>query len=150
MLKIEFHNQTNENARGYENLIKDILNEAVKQEELENNDLECNYIFVDNQIIKEMNTQFRGRNYVTDVLTFVCDSPELGALQKRVLGDVFISLEKTKEQAEEYGHSLMRELCFLAVHGFLHLLGYDHLDEESERVMFARQEAILDAKGIRR
>jgi len=150
MLNIQFHNQTGENVQEYESLIKDILSEAVKQEGMTDVFSECNYIFIDNQVIKEMNSQFRGRDYATDVLTFPHDSPKLGALSKKVLGDVFISLEKTREQAEEYGHSLARELCFLAVHGFLHLLGYDHLDAESERVMFARQEAILDAKGIRR
>ena len=68
--------------------------------------------------------------------------------QLRVLGDIYISLDKARSQANEYGHSFTRELCFLAVHGFLHLLGYDHMNIEDERIMFERQELILDACKI--
>jgi probable rRNA maturation factor len=68
----------------------------------------------------------------------------------RVLGDIIISVERTREQAEEYGHSFERELGFLAVHGFLHLLGYDHMTEEDEKVMFSRQEEILSSFGLGR
>ena len=165
-LKIEFYNKTDGNLDEYERLILEILKEAIVQEGMTNEVLSCNYIFVDNQMIKEMNAQFRGKDYATDVLTFVDEDAArstnmrafkttlqggtLRGPRKKFLGDVFISLEKASQQAEEYGHSMKRELCFLAVHGFLHLLGYDHLDAESEREMFRRQEAILDAKGIKR
>ena len=68
----------------------------------------------------------------------------------RVLGDIYISIDQAKLQAKEYGHSLKRELCFLAVHGFLHLLGYDHMTKEEEEKMFHLQKEILDACNIKR
>ena len=67
-----------------------------------------------------------------------------------MLGDIYISTEKAKEQAEEYGHSFKREISFLAIHGLLHLLGYDHMEKEEEKIMFERQELILDGFGITR
>ena len=69
---------------------------------------------------------------------------------ERILGDIYISVDRARSQAEDFGHSLLRELSFLAVHGFYHLLGYDHMTEEDEKVMFKKQEEVLDAYGIRR
>ena len=66
----------------------------------------------------------------------------------RILGDIYISLDKAKEQALEYGHSFLREICFLTVHGLLHLLGYDHMIEEEEKIMFEKQDEILNEFGI--
>ena len=74
----------------------------------------------------------------------------VGADIPRVLGDIIISVPKAREQAVEYNHSVMRELGFLAVHGFLHLLGYDHLTKEDEKKMFERQKEILDGYGLER
>lgn len=71
-------------------------------------------------------------------------------MDQRVLGDIYISIDKAKMQAEEYGHSLLRELSFLAVHGFYHLLGYDHMNPEDEKVMFQKQEEVLSEYGINR
>ena len=68
----------------------------------------------------------------------------------RVLGDIYISIDRARSQAEEYGHSFLREICFLAVHGFYHLLGYDHMTPEDEKVMFGKQEEVLSAYGITR
>ena len=95
-----------------------------------------------------MNAQYRGKDAVTDVLTFSEEASAFGS--RKNLGDVFISIDKMIEQAYAYGHGEVREMSFLAVHGFLHLLGYDHLDEAGEKEMFAKQEAILNAKDIRR
>ena len=67
-----------------------------------------------------------------------------------MLGDIYISIDKAKSQAEEYGHSFKREICFLAVHGFLHLLGYDHMEKEDEVIMFSKQELILNEAGIKK
>ena len=67
-----------------------------------------------------------------------------------MLGDIYISIDKAKEQAKEYGHSLKRELCFLMTHGFLHLLGYDHMEKEDEMIMFPLQEKILKEFGVNR
>ena len=68
----------------------------------------------------------------------------------RVLGDIYISIDKAKEQAKEYGHTLKRELCFLTTHGFLHLMGYDHMKKEDEEVMFSLQDEILEKYGVGR
>ena len=76
------------------------------------------------------------------------DNKDFPGYDVRILGDIYISLEKAHSQAEEYGHSFKREICFLAVHGFLHLLGYDHMEKEEEKIMFARQELILNETGI--
>lgn len=74
------------------------------------------------------------------------DKSETSYSDYRILGDVYISIDKALEQAQSYGHSLTRELCFLAVHGLLHLLGYDHMQKEDEEIMFAKQELILDGQ----
>ena len=71
-------------------------------------------------------------------------------MDKRILGDIYISIDKAREQATEYGHSLLRELCFLTIHGILHLLGYDHMKESEEKIMFELQERILNDYGIKR
>jgi len=146
-IEILFYNNTRYDVEIYESVIRDIIKEAANYELLTQN-LLCNYIFVDNGEIRSMNKQFRNKDYATDVLTFPAEDD--GLTRKKTLGDVFISVDKMIEQAYAYGHGEVREMAFLAVHGFLHLLGYDHLDEEGEREMFSKQEAILDAKDIRR
>ena len=110
--------------------------------------------FVDNKYIHKINKKYRGIDRPTDVISFAFVDAE-GNYDKIlfspgvvVLGDIYISVEKAKEQAEEYGHSLHRELSFLFVHGLLHLLGYDHMKEEDEKIMFNLQDEILSAKGI--
>jgi len=144
---IKFYNETEESVEIYEDVIRLVIDEAVNQENLVGQ-YNCSFIFVDNAKIKTMNSQYRGKDYATDVLTFNDGSQTLGGGIS--LGDVFISLDKMIEQAYEYGHGEVREMAFLAVHGFLHLLGYDHQDEAGEKEMFGKQEAILDAKDIRR
>ena len=146
-INITFHNETQEDVEIYQSVIKEVVAEAVKIEGLTGK-LSCNYIFVDNDSIKQLNSYYRGKNYPTDVLTFAAE--DLIFTGCKNLGDVFISVEKVLEQAYAYGHGEVREISFLAIHGFLHLLGYDHLDEATEKEMFAKQEAILDAKNIRR
>ena len=147
-IELLFYNETDTDVEIYEAVINDIIKETVKYENLKGR-LSCNYIFVDNEKIKQMNAQYREKDYATDVLTFVAEDNQFFGTKKN-LGDVFISIEKMIEQAYAYGHGEVREMSFLAVHGFLHLLGYDHMDEEGEKLMFAKQEAILNAKDIRR
>ncbi len=118
--------------------------------------------FVDNAAIQELNRTYRGLDKPTDVLSFalhdevdddltIVYGEELEAeLEDDLLGDIVISVERAKEQAAEYGHSLEREIGFLFVHGFLHLLGYDHQDEEAEKRMFGKQERILQEAGLTR
>ncbi len=109
---------------------------------------------VDNRYIHKINKKYRHIDRPTDVISFAFLDSEnnydkvLFSPGPVVLGDIYISLEKAKEQAEEYGHSLHRELSFLFVHGLLHLLGYDHMNEEDEKEMFQLQEEILSEKGV--
>ena len=123
---------------------------VVKEENLEN----ClfNIILIDNKEIKEINCKYRNIDRETDVITFALEDNEdnVKGMEFRVLGDIYISIDKTCEQAKLYGHSVKRELCFLATHGILHLLGYDHMNEEEEKIMFKRQEELLNAYEIQR
>lgn len=108
-----------------------------------------NVIIVDNDSIHKINKEYRGIDRPTDVITFALeDNKQINMPEVRVLGDIYISYDKVISQAKEYNHSIKREICFLAVHGFLHLLGYDHMEKEEEKVMFARQELILNETGI--
>ena len=119
--------------------------------DLEDTELEFSVIIVDNKKIHEINKQYRGIDRPTDVISFALeDNEEIEFDHYRVLGDIYISIDKVREQASEYGHSEKRELAFLTVHGFLHLLGYDHMKPEDEKIMFARQEEILNGFGITR
>ena len=153
---IQFYNQTSESVETYEAMITTVVNETIKQENLTNEMLECSFIFVDNEQIREINANYRQKDAVTDVITFAIEDEMPGEIKiqgipmPRMLGDVFISLPRTREQAERYGHSFERELSFFAVHGCLHLLGYDHIEPEEEKIMFGKQEDVLNALGIRR
>ena len=100
--------------------------------------------------IRTLNREFRNVDRVTDVLTFPAWEGEISLSADGYLGDIMICYDRAKEQAEEYGHSLLRELSFLAVHGVLHLLGYDHMTEADERIMREKQTAILDGIGVTR
>lgn len=107
---------------------------------------------VDNEFIHEMNRDYRGIDRPTDVISFAfLDNEDRQSLYKSkepvCLGDIYISVDKAKEQAEEYGHSIKRELSFLFVHGLLHLLGYDHMNQADEEVMFKLQDEILPKEG---
>ena len=106
---------------------------------------------MDNEYIHKINKEYRGVDRPTDVISFALeDEPDI-KLDHRILGDIYISIDKAREQANEYGHSLKRELCFLTVHGVLHLLGYDHMkSKKDEEVMFGKQDKILNDLGIER
>lgn len=130
--------------------IKDInrvLKKAIEIEEV--NDVEFNVILVDNEYIHKLNKEYRNIDRITDVISFALeDYMDIPTTGIRLLGDIYISVEKAHSQAIEYNHSFKREICFLAVHGFLHLLGYDHMIKAEEEIMFCRQELILSAEGI--
>lgn len=105
-------------------------------------------IFVDAQQIHGINREYRNIDRPTDVISFALQDEKEdyeAAEEEQQLGDIFISVEAVRAQAKEYGHSIRREVCFLFTHGLLHLLGYDHMEEEEETVMFALQDEILDA-----
>ncbi len=106
---------------------------------------------VDNKRIREINREYRNKDSETDVISFAFEEADDYIYpDMRFLGEIYISIDKAKSQAEEYGHSLKRELCFLTVHGLLHLLGYDHIEEEDTVVMRALEEEILNEYNIAR
>ena len=146
---IEIFVQVDEEIKELETVEK-VLYSAIEKEKLEN--VSFNLIIVNNEYIHELNKTYRHIDRPTDVITFALEDEDSIVLpnEDRILGDIYISIDKAKEQAKEYGHSLLRELSFLAVHGFYHLLGYDHGTEEEEKVMFAKQEEVLESYGIRR
>jgi len=144
----KIYNETNEEIKELETIEK-LMTFAIEKEKLGN--VEFNIIIVDNEYIHNLNREHRGIDRPTDVITFALEDYEDVTYEDyRLLGDIYISVDKAKSQAEEYGHSFLRELSFLAIHGFLHLLGYDHMEKEEEKVMFERQELILDEFGIKR
>ena len=141
-------NETDENLDEYTDTLKGVLDYALKYEKVDN--AEFNIIFVSSEKIHEINKEYRGVDRVTDVISFALEDNMDIKLDHRLLGDIYICLERAHEQAIEYGHSFLREICFLSVHGLLHLLGYDHMEPEDEKVMFGKQDDILDGYGIRR
>ena len=150
MDNVEIFNETNEEIKDLD-ILKPLLEYARIKENLEDTELEFSVIIVDNKRIHEINKEYRGIDRPTDVISFALeDNEEIEFDHYRVLGDIYISIDKVREQAKEYGHSEKRELAFLTVHGFLHLLGYDHMKPEDEKIMFARQEEILNGFGITR
>ena len=147
--KVEIFKEVKEEIKELETVEK-VLYSAIEKEKLEN--VSFNLIIVDNKYIHELNKTYRNIDRETDVITFALEDESTIIIpnEERILGDIYISIDKAKAQAEEYGHSLLRELSFLAVHGFYHLLGYDHQTPEEEKVMFQKQEEVLDSYGIRR
>lgn len=110
-----------------------------------------NIILVDEEEIHTLNREYRGIDRKTDVITFALeDSGGFKNPAIRVLGDIYLCVPVAYEQAEIYGHSKIREICFLATHGVLHLLGYDHMNEEEEKEMFSLQEELLNDYEITR
>jgi len=108
-------------------------------------------ILVDEKTIQEINKKYRNKDMVTDVISFAFeDNEEMVYNETRLLGEIYICIPRMINQAEEYGHSQKRELSFLAVHGLLHLLGYDHMNKEDEKIMFELQELILNGADIKR
>lgn len=154
-LVIDLIDETKEISEKDSSYIVELLNFAAAMEKVQA-ETEISLTFVSNEKIREINREYRNKDSVTDVISFAMEEMGEGEMElvglemPRVLGDIIISVARTKEQAEEYGHSFMRELGFLAVHGFLHLLGYDHETEEDEKEMFTRQKDILDAFGLLR
>jgi probable rRNA maturation factor len=142
VIKIEINNQQDKIIIDEEvySLFQSIAEKAAELEGLTTG--EISFALVNNEIIHKLNRQYRNQDKPTDVLSFPMDD--------EVWGDVVISTEQAALQAKEYGHSLKRELGYLAVHGVLHLLGYDHLNPEDKLVMRLREEQILEALKLKR
>jgi len=126
-----------------------VLKFACKHLKIENPLL--NVVIVDNERIREINKTYRNKDAVTDVISFAFEEvKDVDYEDVRFLGEIYISYERCKEQASDFGHSVRREFCYLAVHGLLHLLGYDHMEEEDKKVMRALEEEILNEYDIKR
>jgi len=147
-----------------EKVVKEVVEYTLKEEKVEL-EYEVSIIFVDNEEIRTINKEFRNIDRETDVLSFpMLEYPKNKAYKdvylnfdfddsyfdegKLILGDMALSLEKAKEQSIEYGHSFLREVSYLTVHSMLHLLGYDHMEEEEKAIMRVREEEILKAFNL--
>lgn len=143
-------------------LIETVIIAAAKKLELKDN-FEVSATIVDNERIHEINREYRSIDRPTDVISFAIEDNDEDDFEiffdemdeedlqlPRLLGDLFISIDKVKEQSDEFGHSFERELGFLTVHGFLHLNGYDHQTDEEEKIMSALQDEILEEIGLER
>ncbi|MGM8213525.1 rRNA maturation RNase YbeY [Virgibacillus sp. W0430] len=154
-MHIDFHDKTKSVLTDDIDLLQRLIEYAAKREGV-SHESELSINFVDNREIQELNRNYRQQDTPTDVISFALQDSVDGEVSivgediPLLLGDIVISVDKAKQQAEAYNHSLQRELGFLAVHGFLHLLGYDHYNEESEREMFTKQEEILGAFQLER
>lgn len=159
MLTIEIlHEEVEELSASVQEQIIQCLQKAAELEEVNG---EVVITMVTDERIHELNRDYRGVDRPTDVLSFALneggeEEPDIFLDEEELeeypnmLGDIIISVSKAVSQANDYGHSFEREICFLAVHGFLHLLGYDHGTEEEEKAMFSRQEEVLQAIGLTR
>lgn len=154
-MHIDFKDQTNTVSKDNIDLLHNLLMFAAKKENISQN-IEVSVSVVNNPVIQQLNFEYRDKNEITDVLSFGIQDSSEGKINFEdpnipvALGDIVISIERAIEQAEEYRHTLERELGFLTVHGFLHLLGYDHLNQEDERIMFHKQDNILKEFGLER
>ncbi|ARJ49882.1 rRNA maturation RNase YbeY [Staphylococcus lutrae] len=152
MFTIDFSDHTGQVKDEWYTQIEQLLTFSKTAEGIEE-EAEVSVTFVDKAEIQAINREYRNKDKVTDVISFAFEEQEdifEGIEMPRVLGDIIICTDVAQEQAEQYQHSLERELGFLALHGFLHLLGYDHMTEADEKVMFQRQKAILNEFGLTR
>lgn len=138
----------------YKEIIKKVLKKCFEIEKLENKNLYVNVVLTNAKNIKNINKEHRGIDKETDVLSFpMFEKEEIANLENAnedILGDMVISIERVEEQAKEYGHSFERELAYMVVHSFYHLLGYDHMTEEDKKEMRKKEENVLEILEIRR
>ncbi len=142
----------------YDKTIQKVIEECYKEENLQNSKLVITITLTTPEKIREINKEYRNIDRATDVLSFpMFEKKELDAkienqnfLCEDILGDIIISVEKVAQQAKEYGHSIERELSYMVVHGFYHLMGYDHIEEQDKELMRIKEEKILKKLGITR
>lgn len=142
----------------YENTIKRVITQCYKEEHMENSNLCITITLTTPENIRKINNEYRGIDKETDVLSFpMFEKEELENKIKEkdfkhedILGDIIISIKRVKEQAKEYGHSFERELSYMVVHGFYHLMGYDHIKEEDKIIMRPKEENVLQKLKIER
>jgi probable rRNA maturation factor len=148
MTEYNYTIEDNDEYKDYDYLYG-VLDHALEHEKATNSIFSI--IFVGDEEIHNINKEYRGVDRITDVISFAFeDNQDIMYNEIRMLGDIYICIPQMKRQAKDYGHSEKRELSFLAVHGLLHLLGYDHMEKEDEEKMFSLQELILNDKDIKR
>lgn len=153
-MKLTFFSQ-NEQFEEYEKIFNDLIDATLSFLGYTFNPI-VNVEIIDDIDMKELNNEYRHIDRTTDVLSLAyleqeADREEIvHSARAYILGDMYISFETAQRQAEEYRHSLLREMSFLFVHGLLHLLGFDHQTEEQSKIMFQLQEQILESRGIKR
>ncbi len=142
----------------YEEIVDKVFAKCFEEEQLQNTKLYITVTFTSPQNIQKINQEYRNIDKATDVLSFpmferqeIEENIKGKSLQHEdILGDIVISIPKVEEQAKEYGHSFERELSYMLVHGFYHLMGYDHMEEEDKKEMRAKEEKILGTLNISR
>ncbi len=147
-----------EENKEYEETVKKVLYKCFEEEGLLDSKLMITITFTIPEEIRKINKKYRKIDRATDVLSFpMFEKSELDEkiknkdfLYEDMLGDIIISIEKVKEQAIEYGHSFERELSYMLVHGFYHLMGYDHIEEEDKKIMRPKEDKILNELKITR
>ncbi len=143
-----------EEKKEYKNLISKVIQECFKEENLNGKNLYVNVVLTDSNNIKKINKEYRNMDKETDVLSFpMYEKEEIKDIKlekEDILGDMVISIEKVQSQAKEYGHSFERELAYMVVHSFYHLIGYDHINEEDKIEMRKKEENILNKLNIQR
>lgn len=147
-----------EEKKQYEEIIKKVVKQCYNEENLEKTKLYISITLTNPKNIHKINKEYRNVDKETDVLSFpMFEKEEIETITQKskiekedILGDIVISIEKVKEQAKEYGHSFERELAYMIVHGFYHLIGYDHIEEDEKKEMRAKEEVILNKLGIKR
>ena len=146
-----------EQNREYECIIKQVIKACFKEENLIKKNVEINIILTIPEKIQEINKRYRNVDKPTDVLSFpMFEKEEVEIIQKNgtsvpeILGDIIISIDQVKRQAEEYGHSIQRELAYMIVHGFYHIMGYDHVENEEKIKMRNKEEKVLEKLGLER
>lgn len=147
-----------EENKQYEEIVNRVINKCFEQEKLVNSKLIITVTLTNSEYIKDINYKYRNINKETDVLSFpMFEKQELDNkiksndfLYEDILGDIIISIQRVKEQAQEYGHSFERELSYMIVHGFYHLMGYDHIEENDKKIMRDKEDNILDNLKITR
>ena len=166
MLYTDNRQQNIEVTEGFINELEEVCRYALEKEEVTQK-CQISLLFVDNEEIREINKETRNIDKATDVLSFpMLDYPKGKVFKdiykdkafdvmyldgdELVLGDMVLSLERAEEQSKEYNHSFKREVCYLIVHSILHLLGYDHMEDEEKKIMRAREEEILNGLDIKR
>ena len=142
----------------YEEIVRNVFEKCFEEENIQNSKMYITVTFTNPENIQKINKEYRNIDKPTDVLSFpMFEKEEIKEkiknndfLHEDILGDIIISIEKVQEQAREYGHSFERELSYMLVHGFYHLMGYDHIEEKDKKEMRTKEEKILKTLNILR